>query len=59
MKPTDVELKAIYAVQKEQINRPFEEVKAQLSQNLKRAKIQQARQEWSREVPERRRSSNS
>ena len=45
--PTDVELNAIYAVQKDQINRPFEEVKVQLSQNLKRAKIQQARQEYS------------
>jgi protein-disulfide isomerase len=45
--PTDVELNAIYTMQKEQINRPFEEVKAQLSQNLKRAKIQQARQEYS------------
>ena len=45
--PTDVELNAIYAVQKEQLNRPFEEVKAQLQQNLKRAKTQQARQEYS------------
>src|SRR5258708_27741452 len=45
--PTDVELNAIYAVQKEQLNRPFEEVKPQLAQTLKRAKIQQARQEYS------------
>ncbi len=45
--PTDTELNAIYAVQKEQLNRPFEEVKPQLQQNLKRAKIQQARQEYS------------
>ncbi len=45
--PTDVELNAVYAVQKEQLNRPFEEVKAQLQQTLKRAKIQQARQEYS------------
>ena len=46
--PTDVELNAIYAVQREQLGgKPFEEVKAQLSQNLKRAKIQQARQEYS------------
>jgi len=45
--PTDVELNAIYAVQKDQLNRPFEEVKAQLQQNLKRAKTQQARQEYS------------
>jgi protein-disulfide isomerase len=46
--PTDVELNAVYAIQREQLGgRPFEEVKAQLSQNLKRAKIQQARQEYS------------
>jgi protein-disulfide isomerase len=45
--PTDVELNAVYAVQREQLGRPFEEVKAQLAQNLKRAKIQQARLEYS------------
>src|SRR6266849_8758350 len=50
--PTDVELNAIYAVQKEQLNRPFEEVKAQLQQNLKRAKTQQARQEYSAHLRE-------
>jgi predicted DsbA family dithiol-disulfide isomerase len=49
---TDAELNAIYAVQKEQINRPFEEVKSQLHQNLKRAKIQQARQEYSAHLRE-------
>ncbi len=48
--PTDVELNAIYAVQKEQINRPFEEVKPQLQQSLKKAKIQQARQEYSAHI---------
>jgi protein-disulfide isomerase len=50
--PTDVELNAIYAVQREQLNRPYEEVKAQLRQNLKRAKIQQARQEYSAHLRE-------
>jgi hypothetical protein len=50
--PTDVELNAIYAVQKEQINRPFEEVKTQLQQSLKKAKIQQARQEYSAHLSE-------
>jgi protein-disulfide isomerase len=45
--PTDVELNAIYVVQKEQLNRSFEEVKTQLQQNLKHAKTQQARQEYS------------
>src|SRR5882724_4460596 len=49
--PTDVELKAIYTVQKEQ-NRPFEEVKSQLAQTLKRARIQQARQEYSTHLRE-------
>jgi len=49
--PTDVELKAIYAVQKEQ-NRSFEEMKAQIQQNLKRARIQQARQEYSTHLRE-------
>lgn len=46
--PTEVELNAVYAIQREQLGgKPFEEVKAQLSQNLKRAKTQQARQEYS------------
>src|SRR5260370_21892304 len=49
--PTDVELNAIYTVQKEQ-NRPFEEVKPQLAQTLKRARIQQARQEYSAHLRE-------
>jgi len=49
--PTDVELKAIYAVQKEQ-DRPFEESKPQLAQTLKRARIQQARQEYSAHLRE-------
>ncbi len=44
--PTDAEISAVYAVQKDQINRPFEEVKPQLQQNLKRARIQQARQDY-------------
>jgi protein-disulfide isomerase len=50
--PTDAEVGAIYAVQKEQINRPFEEVKTQLQQTLKRAKIQQARQDYSTRLRE-------
>jgi len=45
--PTDVELKAIYAVQKEQMgNPPLSDAKAQLAQNLKKARIQQARAEY-------------
>jgi len=49
---TDAELKAIYAVQREQLARPFEEVKAQLQQNLRQAKIQQARQEYAARLRE-------
>jgi protein-disulfide isomerase len=45
--PSEAELKAVYAVQREELNRPYEEVKAQLQQTLKKAKIQQARQEYS------------
>jgi protein-disulfide isomerase len=44
--PTDAEVSAVYAVQKDQINRPYEEVKTQLQQNIKRARIQQARQDY-------------
>jgi protein-disulfide isomerase len=44
--PTDAEVSAVYAVQNDQINRPFEEVKPQLRQNLKRARIQQTRQDY-------------
>jgi len=45
--PTEVELNAVYAVQREQLgSRPFEEVKAQLTQTLKNARIQQARKEY-------------
>jgi len=50
--PTDVELNAVYAVQREQLNRPFEEVKAQLIQTLKTAKIQQARKEYAAHLRE-------
>src|SRR5215469_17372034 len=47
VEPTEAELSAIYAVQKDQLgNRPFQEVKTQLSQNLKKARIQQARQDY-------------
>jgi len=50
--PTDVEINAVYAVQREQLNRPLEEVKAQVSQTLRRARIQQARQEYSARLRE-------
>jgi len=45
--PTDAELNAIYAIQRQQLgNRPFQEVKPQLAQTLKNARIQQARQDF-------------
>jgi protein-disulfide isomerase len=45
--PTDAEIGAVYAMQREQLNKPLDELKGQLQQTLKRAKIQQARQEYS------------
>jgi len=50
--PTEAEISAVYAVQRDQINRPFEEVKAQLIQTLKTAKIQQARKEYAAHIRE-------
>lgn len=52
--PTDAEVKALYDQQRNQLNRPFDEVKAQLKDSIKQAKIQQARQDfyaqlWNRE----------
>jgi len=45
--PTDVEINAVYAVQREQLKQPLPEVKARVAQDLKRARIQQARLEYS------------
>jgi len=44
--PTDTEVAAYYLGQKDRLNRPFEEIKDQLRQGLKQAKIQQARQDY-------------
>src|SRR5262249_42005782 len=41
--PTDSEVEAFYLAQRDRLNRSFEEVKEQLRENLKQAKIQQAR----------------
>ena len=41
--PSDAEVQAYYLGQKEKLNRPFDEVKAQLRQALKQARIQPAR----------------
>jgi protein-disulfide isomerase len=50
--PTDVEIGAVYDVQREQLNRSREESKSQISQAIKRARIQQARQEYSSHLRE-------
>ncbi len=44
--PTDAELQAYYLGQKDRLNRPFDEIKDQLRQTFKQAKIQQARQDY-------------
>src|SRR5437867_4731375 len=44
--PTETELQALYIVQKEQLRKSFDDIKAQLQQLLKQAKVQQARQHY-------------
>jgi protein-disulfide isomerase len=44
--PTDAELQAYYLAQKDRLNRSFDEVKDQVRQGLKQAKVQQARQDY-------------
>jgi protein-disulfide isomerase len=44
--PTEAELQALYIVQKEQLNRSYDEIKPQLLQLLKKAKIQEAREDY-------------
>jgi len=44
--PGDAEVQAYYLAQKDRLNRPFDEIKPQISQALKQAKIQQARQDY-------------
>jgi protein-disulfide isomerase len=43
--PTDGEVEAFYLAQKDRINSPLESVKAQLRQNLKQARMNEARQD--------------
>jgi protein-disulfide isomerase len=50
--PTEAELKAAYQSQKDWPNPPFEEVKTQLQQALKQAKLQEARQQYLKHVRE-------
>jgi len=44
--PSEAELKALYIVQKEQLKRPFSELREPLSKVLKNAKLQDARQSF-------------
>src|SRR5437773_10366449 len=48
--PTEAELQALYIVQKEQLRKSFDELKAQLQQLLKRAKLQQRSEEHTSEL---------
>jgi protein-disulfide isomerase len=50
--PTEAELQALYIVQKEQLRKSFDEIKAQLQQLLKKAKLQQARQDYHKRLRE-------
>jgi len=44
--PSEAELKALYIVQKQQLGRPFDELRPQLQQLLKKSKIQEAREDY-------------
>jgi protein-disulfide isomerase len=44
--PSDAEVEAYYLAQKDRLNRPLDDVKAQLKQSLKQAKTQQLRQDY-------------
>jgi protein-disulfide isomerase len=46
--PAEAELQAYYLGQKDRLNRPFDDVKDQLRRTLRQAKIQQARQDYSK-----------
>ena len=50
--PTEAELQALYIVQKEQLRRSFDEIKPQLRQLLKQARLQEARQDYYRRLRE-------
>src|SRR6266704_4886573 len=44
--PTEAELQALYIVQKQQLGKPFDEIKPQLLQLLKKSRIQEAREDY-------------
>src|SRR5713101_978045 len=50
--PTEAELKALYIVQKQQLGKPFDEIKPQLQQLLKKSKIQEAHEDYYKQLRE-------
>jgi protein-disulfide isomerase len=50
--PSETELQALYIVQKELLKKPYEELRPQLRQLLKQAKVQQARQDYYKQLRE-------
>jgi len=50
--PSEAELQALYIVQKDQLGKPYEDIKAPLQRLLKQAKTQQARQDYYKHLRE-------
>ncbi len=50
--PTEAELQALYIVQKQQLGKPFDEIKPQLLQLLKKSRIQEAREGYYKRLRE-------
>src|SRR6266568_6314814 len=50
--PTEAELQALYIVQKQQLGKPFDELRPQLQQLLKKSKIQEAREDYYKRLRE-------
>jgi protein-disulfide isomerase len=50
--PTEAELKALYSDQKDRLKRPFDEIKTQLQDALKQARVREARQEYVKQLRE-------
>src|SRR5216683_4856376 len=50
--PTEGELQALYIVQKQQLGKPFDEIKPQLLQLLKKSRIQEAREDYYKHLRE-------
>jgi protein-disulfide isomerase len=50
--PTEAELQALYIVQKQQLGKPFDEIRPQLLQLLKKSRIQEAREGYYKRLRE-------